>query len=147
MSKPRDGASTLEIPEISQVTESETDDCNGEETLHDVQIVGVSRLMKYRSCMRCKARVEPCDAPFGRCSREDCAMLQRYEACSSQLSSQLKVTSKDKPCLTVFCYGKLLMELVGQESADNVSEENLLLVPMLPWIKINEQNVITSYSM
>ena len=63
ISKPRDGATIVEIEEIGAVIDDV--ETNGEELLENVQIVGVAQLLKYRSCMRCKARVEPCNAPFG----------------------------------------------------------------------------------
>lgn len=37
----------------------------------DAEIVGITHLDRYKSCLTCKARVEPSNASFGRCSRED----------------------------------------------------------------------------
>lgn len=32
-----------------------------------VQVVGVMQIDSYHSCLLCKARVEPCTPPHGRC--------------------------------------------------------------------------------
>ena len=57
-------------------TDSEDEE---EEELKNAQIVGVPMFDKYRSCLRCKARVEPCSSTTATCSRDDCQMLQRYD--------------------------------------------------------------------
>ena len=48
-------------------------------TIFDAEIVGVQQLERHRRCLRCKARVEPLESGLGRCSKEECQMLQRYD--------------------------------------------------------------------
>ena len=52
---------------------------NDEKTIKDVQIMAVPQLACYKACLRCKARVESVDDTNGRCSKQDCRMLQRLE--------------------------------------------------------------------
>jgi len=59
----------------------------GEVEQPDAQIIGVPQLESYKSCLKCKARVEPLTAPLGRCLKGDCAMMQRYGICTEQLSA------------------------------------------------------------
>ena len=44
----------------------------------DAKVVAVERLQEYKACLRCKGRVEPLSPPLGRCSKDDCGMLQEY---------------------------------------------------------------------
>ena len=49
---------------------------NDEKRIKDVQIMAVPQLA-HKACLRCKARVESVDDTNGRCSKQDCRMLQR----------------------------------------------------------------------
>ena len=56
------------------VTPPETDE--EYTTIHHVQIIGISHLDTYKSCIQCKARVEPQTPPLAKCTNEDCLMIQ-----------------------------------------------------------------------
>ena len=58
--------------------------------IHDATIVGVSHLGTHKICLRCSARVEPSSSStLGRCTKSECAMLQRYDICPDQLSAKM----------------------------------------------------------
>ena len=62
-------------------------------TVKEAQIVAVQQLDKYRSCLVCKARVEPLESGFGRCSKHECQMLQKYNVCPEHLYAKLMFLS------------------------------------------------------
>ena len=59
----KEGSAVIPIGDIGETVE---DDNDGSEELSNAQIVGVLHLDTYKSCLRCKARVEPSDAALGR---------------------------------------------------------------------------------
>ena len=141
ISKAKEGSDIISIDDIGEVTQiALTED----QQVHNGQIVGIPQLHKYRSCLRCKARVEPCNPPFARCSKEDCQMFQRYDICPSQISAKLLVMVNSS-FLTFFAYGKTVLDLAGC-TGDEVTEESLLQIPPLATITYNSQNVITSFT-
>ena len=90
LSMPREGGTILtddigDVEEIPSESESEFQQL----FLLNAQIIGVPSLDSYKACIRCKARVEPQSPPLGRCSKTVCAMLQRYDFCSEQLSAKI----------------------------------------------------------
>ena len=142
ISKPKDGASVAQVQDIGVVTLNDNSE-DDETVIYKAQIVAVPQLNKYHACLRCKARVEPCDVPFGRCSREDCGMLQRYDICPSQISAKLLIMTEGK-FVTLFAYGKTILELLETENSDSITEEQLLVIPPISSMRYNHENVITS---
>ena len=56
--------------------------------IKNVTIIGVPHLDKYKACLQCKARVEAQTPPFGRCSKVDCMMMQRYNLCGEHTTAK-----------------------------------------------------------
>ena len=56
-------------------------------TIRDVQVIGVQQLDTYKSCLRCKAGVEPLSPPQGKCTKENCLMIQLFDLCPDQISA------------------------------------------------------------
>ena len=86
LSMAKDGSEICPISDIGEVTQG---DGEKDETMNNAVIVAVLQLDAYCSCLRCKARVEPSSPPLGRCSKVDCAMLQRYDVCPEHTSTKL----------------------------------------------------------
>ena len=58
-------------------------------TLHNAHVIGVQQLDSYKCCLQCKARVEPMTPPLGKCTKDDCLMMQLYfEFCIDQASAR-----------------------------------------------------------
>ena len=55
------------IDDIGNVVEAVSDDAISSE-IFNVEIVGVLQLDCYKSCLKCKARVEPLSPHLGKCS-------------------------------------------------------------------------------
>ena len=58
-------------------------------TLHNVQVIGVQQLDSYKCCLQCKARVESMTPPLGKCTKDDCLMMQLYDLCIDQTSARM----------------------------------------------------------
>ena len=101
----------------------------------NAQIVGVPLRL------RCKARVEPSTPRFGRCSKPECAMMQRYDVCQEQLSAKLLFMTNSN-FVSLYAYGKIVKEIAGE--GDSVTEEMLLQAPLIT-ITYNNQNMITAF--
>ena len=83
--------SDFEISPINNIENTVTPLPDDDEytTIYNVKIVGVPQLDNYRSCLQCKARVEPLTPPLGKCTREDCMMMQLFDLCQDQLSARV----------------------------------------------------------
>ena len=118
---------------------------NDEKTIKDVQIMAVPQLACYKACLRCKARVESVDDTNGRCSKQDCRMLQRLEFCTGHVHAQLMMMANGT-FLTLSIYGKLLHSLLEVTADSEVSEEAFVALPKLEQVIYNEKNVITNFT-
>ena len=110
ISKAREESEIFAIYDIG-VTASSNEDPQPAE-IHSALIVGVPQLDTYKSCLRCKARVEPANLPLGRCSKDECQMLQRYNVCPDQLSAKL-LFSTETGMVSLFAYGKTVLALAN----------------------------------
>ena len=143
LSMAKEGSAVIPIGDIGATVEDDNLAEDGSEELSNAQIVGVLHLDRYKSCVRCKARVEPSNAAFGRCSRQECAMLQRFNVCPENLSAGLLFMS-DSNDVSLYAYGQTVRDLACDGDEDvTVTEEMLLQVPILATVKYNKQNVIT----
>jgi len=78
--------SFIEIaPDIGTIVEATPEE--EETTIDSVQIVGVPLLDVCKSCLQCKARVEPMTPPHGKCTKADCSMAQRYDFFTNQITA------------------------------------------------------------
>ena len=82
----------IPIDDIQDVKKVE----DGHTTIQNCRVVGVCELDKYKSCLRCKARVEP--DGLGKWSKADCRILQSVDLYRS---------------LVCQVYGKLLQNLAA----------------------------------
>jgi len=127
------------ISKADDIEVNVTDDPDVEEdkvTLTDVNIVGVPMIDAYKSCLQCKARVEPITPPLGKCTKQDCAMIQNYDFCSSHQSAKLiiKAASSDK-FVHLSIYGQLLQKLVNSAPSQKFTAQSLLI--LASWMKFN----------
>ena len=93
-----------------------------ESMLEGAQIVAVSQYSSYKACMccgasmRCGARVEPsADNSFGRCSIQDCMMLQKVDFCTVHMCAKLMLMAKST-LITLSIHGKLLQNLTNTKT-------------------------------
>ena len=131
------------IEDISDIGEvKDTQDPKEDLTeINHVRIVGVPQLDKYKACLRCKGRVEPCSPPPGRCSKLECSMLQHYDICTEVLSAKLLFLHNSK-FITLMALGPILKQM----TTEDLNDEDLLKLPPMN-IKYNEKTTaITSVS-
>ena len=62
-----------DVPNAVTPPSNDNDECT---TISQVQVVGVPQMDVYRACLQCKARVEPCTQPLGKCTKPECHMMQ-----------------------------------------------------------------------
>ena len=106
--------------------------------------MAVSQFGSYKACMRCGARVEPsADNSFGRCSIQDCMMLQKVDFCTVHMCAKLMLMAKST-LITLSIHGKLLKILTNTKTDSEVTEEGLLSLPPLKEVIYDGRNVITS---
>ena len=144
LSMGKEGSKVLDCEDIGEVVNDETYH-DPDKELVDAQIIGVLKLDKYKACLRCKAWVEPSSPPLGKCSKEGCGMLQKYDVCQEQLSAKLMFQS-GAAVVSVYAYGKMVKDLACVHCNEEVTEEIFLRVPMLTSVRYNHQNVITGFA-
>ena len=134
-----------EIVSVSDIGTMAADDevlQDHEEEIADAEVVGVVYLEKYRSCLRCKARVEPASGRMGRCSKEECKMLQKYDRCTYHVSAKLLFQS-ESAVLSLYAHGQMVCDIAAVDDLQEVSEEILLQAPTVCKVKYNQQYIIT----
>ena len=143
ITKGKYGCEVIPILDIGEIAKrpNEVED----EEITNAQIIGVPQLMKYKSCLRCKARVEPSDPPFGRCSKDDCQMYQRYDICKMQLSVKLLFLVNDDH-ITLNAFGQTVLDIARTTNMEQITEELFLQLPPFASIKYNNQQIITNFT-
>ena len=132
----REGSEICPIPDIGEVA-ADDDGCKLQ-TIKKATIIGVLQLDTYRSCLRCKARVDPITPPLGRCSKSGCNMLQRFDMCAEHTSAKLLFQS-ESDTYSLYAYGQTVKNIVSSE----VTEAALLKVASLSSITYDTNNIIT----
>ena len=79
-----EGSEICPIPDIGEVAHDEAG-CSLQ-TIKNATIIGVLQLDTYRSCLRCKARVDPITPLL---SKSSCNMHQRVDMCAEHTSAKL----------------------------------------------------------
>lgn len=135
----REGSEIRQIPDIGEVSKDDTG--RKLQTITNATIIGVLQLDSYRSCFRCKARVDPISPPLGRCSKSECNMLQRFDICTSHTSAKLLFLSENET-YSLYAYGQTVTNLV---SNDEVTDTALLKVATLSTVTYDANNIITTF--
>ena len=128
----------MEVEDIGNTVAYAPDLHENSTTITSAEIIAVPELGKYKGCLRCKARVEPLDSGLGRCSKEDCQMLQKYDVCPEHLFTKLMLSSVSG-LVSMHVYGQILLEMAGVKDS-KVTEETLLEVPVF----MNKERVMIS---
>ena len=111
LSMGREGSDIISIDDIREIS-GDVSNNPGVFEMHNAQIVGVLQLDSYKSCLRCKARVEPLTPPLGRCSNTECSMMQRLTVCMEHVVAKIMVLSGSK-FMTLHAFGKIVNEIAG----------------------------------
>ena len=146
LSMPKEGYEIRKISDIGTVNEDPLDESEREVMeLHNAQIIGVPQLDSYKSCLTCKARVDPESPPLGRCTK--CDMLQRYDMCVEQMSAKILFMKKfpGDPQSTIkplHAFGRIVQDLAGVPHSEVTREALLTSKPVT--VTYNSKQVITS---
>ena len=90
LSMAKEGCDIITIEDIGETApDDEVQQMDNVST--DAEIVGVAHLEQYRACLRCKARDQPANNGFGRCSKQECNMLQKYKKCTNYISTTTNI--------------------------------------------------------
>ena len=149
LSYPKEGGSFTEISDIGDVVKqgdgsSHTKSSND---IHNAVICGVSRLFKYRSCVKCRSKVEQTSTRLGRCTNASCKMLQHLDKAKETFSAFLMLTyfnesTNSQTDCEVHAFETDLRKITAIEEED-ISEEDLLDSNPFSCCT-NAKNVITS---
>ena len=90
--------------------------------------------------------MEPANRGLGRCSKDECKMLQKYDSCTSYISAKLLVKSQSI-VLSVYAHGQMVRDIAAVDDLEEISEEILLQVPIVRKVKYNQQYTITEIEM
>ena len=83
-----EGSQILQIGDLGVVKQLDGEEDKLEE-LDAAIVIAVMQLEMYRACLRCKGQFEPLASPFGRCSRSECEMMQRFDECTEQVVAKV----------------------------------------------------------
>ena len=137
------GSRVIPISDIGEVRQA--DEESGCSEILNAAIIGVSHLGTHKICLRCNARVEPSTSTLGRCTKSGCAMLQRYDICTDQLSAKMLFMASSK-IYSLNAYSKVVRDLAEVADDTEVTEEGLMKLPPLSSVTYNDINVIMAFS-
>ena len=141
ISYPKDGATFAEIPDIGEVhTEYDETEFDSPNDFHKAVVSGVSRIFKYRSCLKCRSKIEPTTSCYGRC--RSCNMLQNLDKVKETFSAVLMITKEDGKTVEMQAFEREL-RTIAQIEKDNLEEENLLEGKPFSF-KVNQRDIITN---
>ena len=86
--------------------------------------------------------MEPGSKGLGRCSKDECKMLQKYDKCTSYMSAKLLFQRKSL-VLSPYAHGQMMHDIAATDDLEEVSEETLLLAPIVHKVKYDHQYTIT----
>ena len=95
----KEDSEIIHIEDIGAVAEQKDRD-DEQWVINYVTVGGVPYFDTYKSCLQCKARVEPQTERLGKCSKMECMMTQRYDLCP-QHSTAKHMPDKDGEQKTV----------------------------------------------
>ena len=98
-------------------------------TIHDVQVIGVQQLDTYKACLQCKARVEPLTPPLGKCTKENCLMVQLFDLCQEQISARVLLrhyTKRQYNHITCSVFGEAVYQLANVPKDHPITKVDLL---------------------
>ena len=113
------------------------------EELAAARVIAVMQLETYQACLRCKGQVEPLVSPFGRCSRSECKMMQRYDECTGQVVAKVMFKKPSGSTLALHAFGNMVKKLA--DVSDTASESDLMLAPPCQ-VKYNSARVVVGVS-
>lgn len=121
---------------------------DAEHTIQNVQILGIAQLDHYKTCMQCKGRVEPMTPPLGKCTQDNCLMIQLYDLCQDQISARLylRYLNAQGQSKKVVCAasGDVVHQLADLPRDQKVTMSDLLKARPIHQVKfLTERNVIT----
>ena len=76
------------------------------------------------------------------CSKGECKMLQMYDKCTSYISAKLLFQSKSL-VLSLYAHGQMVHDIAATADMKEVSEETLLLAPIVHKVKYDHRYTIT----
>ena len=84
-------------------------------------------------CIRCRSPVEPEIAPLGRCTKNECGILQDYTLCNTTSVAELLIVDGTKKLL-LFAFDKCITEVAATANPT----EQLLTAPPISEITYNQ---------
>ena len=121
----KEGSEIIPIENIGAVAE-QADRDDELWVINNVTVAGVPYFDRYKSCLQCKARVEPHTGRLGKCSKTDCMMMQRFDLCPQHITAKLMLQYDEdgqQRTMFVFAYGEIIHHIAG---SDDVSVEGLI---------------------
>ena len=119
----KEGSEIIPIGDIGAVAEQGDRD-DELWVINDVTVAGVPYFDTYKSCLQCKARLEPHTERLGKCSKY--MMMQRIDLCAEHTTAKLMLLyNDDGEKRTVFAFAYVeTVRLIG--SSNDVSVEGLM---------------------
>ena len=111
----KEGSEIIPIGDIGAVAEQGDRD-DELWVINNVTVAGVPYFDTYKSCLQCKARVEPHTECLGKCSKMDCMMMQRFNLCPQHITAKLLLLyDEDGQQRTVFAfaYGETVHQIAS----------------------------------
>lgn len=143
LSMPKHGYVISSIDKIESTKTCTTEDEHT--TIENATVIGVPQLDYYKSCLHCKARVEPMTPPLGKCTKYDCQMTQLYDLCRDQVSAKVFLRYDQDEQIILSAFGNMVNELANTKNT--VTMADLFHNKPIPLVEfLTQQRIVTRVS-
>ena len=129
LSMPKNDFEITQIDNIENTVDPPTDE-NEHTTIKNVQVIGVHQLDSYKCCLQCKAWVEPLTPPLGKCTKEDCTMMQLFDLCQDQTIARVLFRHQNDKgqweSITCSAFGDMVYQLANVHKDEPITKPDLL---------------------
>ena len=92
----------------------------------NVRVIGVDRIDRYDSCLKCGGRVRVDEEDDAFCECEKCEMFQDKKECKKMITALLTLKSKNGERLYMRAFEQVLKDITGKSSSEEVTAKELI---------------------
>ena len=133
-------SSVKEIDDVGDVTEVAEEDLPPPGLQIRGEIVGIESFEQFRSCIKCKSKVEARSENIGQCTK--CCCTVKLAKCTESLAAKLILQDKNGTNHTVVAFTDQVVKIVDSSSMDNIVEKLLSVGDIC--VFVNEKMIVTS---
>ena len=115
-----------DIGSVEENSENEDDGLIIGMRKEDVRVIGVDRIDRYDSCLKCGDRVKVDEEDDAFCQCEKCEMVQDKNECKKMITALLTLKCQNGERLYMRVFEQVLKDITGKSSNEEVTGKGLI---------------------